>query len=107
MTNVTQAPTSSENWLKRHPNAWKTLACVLPALIIAFIPDPDGVERGGMIMLGIFVGTIIGFILQPLPNAPVGLIGVSAAMVFGTHWLPEHVNAETGETVAAGMHGGR
>ncbi len=106
MTNATQAPASSGNWLKRHPNAWKTLACVLPALIIAFIPDPDGVERGGMIMLGIFVGTIIGFILQPLPNAPVGLIGVSAAMIAGTHWVPDHLDAETGETVKAAMEWG-
>ncbi|MFT3861004.1 DASS family sodium-coupled anion symporter [Micropruina sp.] len=96
----------SRGWLSAHPSAWKTLACVLPALIIALIPDPAGVEQGGMIMLGIFVGTIVGFILQPLPNAPVGLIGVAAAMIAGTHWVPSHVDADTGKTVAAAMQWG-
>lgn len=98
--------TNRLSWLNRHPKVWKVLACVLPALAICLIPDPEGVQQGGMIMLGIFVGTIIGFILQPLPNAPVGLIGVSAAMIAGTHWVPEHVSAETGDTVVAAMQWG-
>lgn len=106
MTQNATKPTKNKSWLADHPNVWKTIACVLPALVIALIPDPTGVERGGMIMLGIFVGTIIGFILQPLPNAPVGLIGVSVAMVAGTYWAPEHVDAETGDTIAAGMQWG-
>lgn len=59
-----------------------------------------------MIMLGIFVGTIIGFILQPLPNAPVGLIGVAVAMVAGAHWVPQHVKQDTGASVAATMQWG-
>lgn len=107
MTNTANKTSrNTDSWLKRHPKAWKALACIIPALLIALIPDPEGVEQGGMIMLGIFVGTIIGFILQPLPNAPVGLIGVSAAMVAGVHWIPEHVDAETGDTVAAAMQWG-
>lgn len=106
MTTPVDDPTVADSWLKRHPKAWKTLACIIPALILALIPDPLGVQQGGMIMLGIFVGTIIGFILQPLPNAPVGLIGVALAMVAGARWVPAHVNAETGAAVAATMKWG-
>ncbi|HHW84263.1 MAG TPA: DASS family sodium-coupled anion symporter [Actinomycetales bacterium] len=108
MTTKVEEPQVSDpgSWLQRNPTTWKALACIIPAILIALIPDPAGVQQGGMIMLGVFVGTIIGFILQPLPNAPVGLIGVSAGMVLGTRWVPEHVNAETGETVAAAMKWG-
>lgn len=105
MTTAVDAPTS-ETWFTRHPKAWKTLTCVIPALALSLIPDPAGVQQGGMIMLGIFVGTIIGFILQPLPNAPVGLIGVAVAMVAGARWVPAHVKADTGAAVAATMQWG-
>lgn len=51
--------------------------------MIAAIPPPDGVEPRGMLMLGIFVGTIIGLVLQPLPTPSVAIIGLSVAMISG------------------------
>nr|WP_328698770.1 DASS family sodium-coupled anion symporter [Brevibacterium rongguiense] len=53
------------------------------ALAIYFIPPPAGVDERGMHMLAIFVATILGLILQPLPTASVGLIGLAAAMLTG------------------------
>lgn len=53
-------------------------------LAIWFAPTPEGVDPRGMHMLAIFVGTILGLILQPLPTPSVALIGLGVAMMTGT-----------------------
>lgn len=62
----------------------KIVAILLVTLILYFMPVPDGVDPRGMHMAGIFVGTILGLILQPLPTASVALIGLTVAMMTGT-----------------------
>ena len=62
----------------------KVLAIAAVTLVIYFIPPPDGVDPRGMHMAGIFVGTILGLILQPLPTASVAVVGLAAAMITGT-----------------------
>jgi divalent anion:Na+ symporter, DASS family len=62
----------------------KVLAIAAVTLVIYFIPPPDGVDPRGMHMAGIFVGTILGLILQPLPTASVAIVGLAAAMITGT-----------------------
>lgn len=64
---------------------------VLVAVVIWFLPVPsmtvDGerlVAADGMHMLGIFVGTIVALITQPLPTAPIAVIGLSVAMITDT-----------------------
>lgn len=52
-------------------------------LIIMVIPPPPGVEPRGMHMAGIFVATILGLILQPLPTPSVSLVGLAVAMLTG------------------------
>lgn len=61
------------------------VAIILAAtLAIWFVPAPEGVDPRGMHMLAIFVGTILGLILQPLPTPSVALVGLGAAMITGT-----------------------
>lgn len=61
------------------------VAIILVAtLAIWFIPAPEGVDPRGMHMLAVFVGTILGLILQPLPTPSVALVGLGAAMITGT-----------------------
>lgn len=57
---------------------------VAVTLILWFVPAPEGVDPRGMHMLAIFVGTILGLILQPLPTPSVALVGLGAAMITGT-----------------------
>lgn len=65
---------------------------ILVGLVIWFLPvpealGPDGeqlVSSEGMHLLAIFVATIIGLITQPLPTAPVTVIGLSVAMITKT-----------------------
>lgn len=60
------------------------IICVAVALLIYFLPVPEGVDSRGMHMLGIFVGTILALILQPLPTAAVAIIGLTASMLTGS-----------------------
>ncbi|SEN77983.1 DASS family sodium-coupled anion symporter [Cryobacterium luteum] len=62
----------------------KVAAILLVTLAIYLVPPPDGVDARGMHMLAIFVGTILGLILQPLPTPSVALLGLALAMITGT-----------------------
>ena len=66
------------------PYLWKAGIPILVAVLVYFLPVPDGVEPTGMRMLGIFLGTIVALILQPLPTSSVALIGMAAAMLTKT-----------------------
>lgn len=57
-----------------------TIAC---ALAIWFSPIPTGVKPAAWHLLAIFVATIIGFILQPLPIGGVAFISVTMAALTG------------------------
>jgi DASS family divalent anion:Na+ symporter len=49
-----------------------------------FLPAPPGVEGEGMHLLAIFVATIVGIILKPLPMGAVALVGICGTAVTGT-----------------------
>jgi DASS family divalent anion:Na+ symporter len=62
----------------------QVVVIVAVAVGIALVPPPAGVDPRGMHMAGIFVGTVLALILQPLPTAPVALVGLAVAMLTGT-----------------------
>ncbi|KNA91501.1 MULTISPECIES: anion permease [Bacteria] len=66
------------------PTWWRGGIPLIVGVIIYFIPAPAGVDANGMHMLGIFVATILGLILQPLPTGSVAIIGLALAMVTKT-----------------------
>ena len=66
------------------PYLWKAGIPIVVAVIVYFLPVPAGVEPTGMRMLGIFLGTILALILQPLPTGSVALIGMTLAMLTKT-----------------------
>jgi DASS family divalent anion:Na+ symporter len=43
------------------------IVTVLVAVIIWFMPPPEGVDQKAWHLFAIFFGTIVGLILQPLP----------------------------------------
>jgi DASS family divalent anion:Na+ symporter len=57
-------------------NAKKGLLVVLIGLVIWFLPVPAGLKPQAWQLFAIFVATILGFILQPLPIGAVALISV-------------------------------
>jgi L-tartrate/succinate antiporter len=73
------APTAgSERGL--HPS-WKALAPVAVALAIALVPAPEGLGQHAWWFFAIFAGVIAGLMLEPLPGAAIGLIGVMCVTV--------------------------
>ncbi|KJF24466.1 Inner membrane protein ybhI [Rhodococcus sp. AD45] len=72
---------------------------VILGLIIFFLPVPDGVDPKGMQMLGIFVGTIVALILQPLPTGSVALVGLSIAMITQTETPSEALAGFSNTTI--------
>lgn len=55
----------------------KLLMAVAVGIIIWFIPTPAGVKTNAWHMFAIFVATIIGCILKPLPIGAVSMIGLT------------------------------
>jgi len=55
---------------------WKGLIPILVALAIWAIPTPSGLEAYAWQYFAIFVGVVVALILEPIPAAAVGLVGV-------------------------------
>lgn len=55
---------------------WKSLIPVLAALAVWAIPTPQGLEPFAWQYFSIFVGVVVALILEPIPAAAVGLVGV-------------------------------
>jgi DASS family divalent anion:Na+ symporter len=52
--------------------------------LIWFLPGPDGVSAQAWRMLAIFVATIVGIVLQPLPMGAMAVFGIAAVTLTGT-----------------------
>lgn len=57
---------------------------VVVSVIIWFIPPPEGVKQEAWHLLAIFVGTVLGFIVKPLPMGAVAIIGIMMTSLTGT-----------------------
>ena len=51
---------------------------VFIGLLIWFMPPPEGVTEQGIHMLAIFIFTVIGIILRPVPIGVVAFLGLIA-----------------------------
>jgi L-tartrate/succinate antiporter len=61
--------------------AWKMLAPVAVAMLIALFPPPAGLAPHAWYFFAIFAGVIVGLMLEPLPGAAIGLIAVALVAV--------------------------
>ena len=64
-------------------NYLKKFSPIIVALALALVPAPEGLSANGWYFLSIFVGVIVGLIVEPVPAALVGLSGVSIVAVLG------------------------
>ena len=71
----------------RHPAHRRLLAGLLPLLLLGFIiflaPRPAAIRPEGWRLLGIFVATVAGLVLQPSPGGALVLLAVTLASIFG------------------------
>ena len=61
---------------------WKALAPIAVGLLIALVPAPHGLGLHAWLYFALFVGVIVGLILEPLPAAAIGFIGITLAVTF-------------------------
>jgi L-tartrate/succinate antiporter len=66
-----------------HPlsNYWKALVPLAVGALLLLVPVPEGLKPNAWYYFALFVAVIIALILEPIPAAAVGLIGVTAATV--------------------------
>ena len=62
-------------------NYWKALVPILAGVALLFVPNPEGLTANAWYYFALFVAVVIALILEPIPAAAVGLIGVTAATV--------------------------
>ena len=60
---------------------WKGLLPVIVGIVIALIPAPAGLEPKAWYFFAVFAAVIIGLIVEPIPAAAIGFIGVTVAAV--------------------------
>lgn len=57
------------------------LACLIPGVMVSIFPAPDGLSVEAWIFFGIFASVVIGLILEPIPPALIGFIGIVIAVI--------------------------
>jgi L-tartrate/succinate antiporter len=63
--------------------ALKAIVPLIVGAVIALIPVPSGLTPNAWYFFAVFTAVIVGLILEPLPAAAVGLIGVTIAATLG------------------------
>lgn len=66
---------------------WKVLLPVLVTVVIALLPHPEGLAPHAWYFFAIFAGVIVALMLEPLPGAAIGLIGVVLVAVLAPYVL--------------------
>lgn len=61
---------------------WRALTPLAVGLFIVLLPAPAGLAPHAWHYFGVFAAVIVALILEPLPGGAVGLIGVTANVVF-------------------------
>src|SRR6266481_5704397 len=67
----------------KSPNQmWKAIAPVTAAVVLALLPVPTGLPQHAWYFFSIFVGVIVGLVLEPLPGAAIAITGLTLVAVF-------------------------
>ena len=65
---------------------WRAWVPIAVAVLVAAAPPPDGLARHAWYFFAIFIGVVAALVLEPLPNAAVGLVGVAVATAL-SRWV--------------------
>jgi L-tartrate/succinate antiporter len=58
---------------------WRAAVPVLVAVVIAVLPTPEGLTPNAWRYFAVFAAVVVGLILEPIPAAAIGVIGVTVA----------------------------
>lgn len=71
-------------WLQRNSMLTKFFICFAVGLTIWFLPRPEGINPQGWKLLALFLATILGIILKPLPMGAISIISLTIAVFTNT-----------------------
>lgn len=76
--------------------AAKTGMPVVVSILLAFVPAPEGLAQHAWHFFAIFIGVVLGLILESLPGPAIGLVGVTitAALAPWTLFAPAELSAD-------------
>jgi L-tartrate/succinate antiporter len=80
--------------MARSSKIWKSAVPFVAWLVIAIIPVPQGLEPRAWIYFGLFFAVVLGLVLEPLPAAAVGLLGVVVAAVLRLPFTAAQLSAK-------------
>src|SRR6266404_1212738 len=75
------AKTATITTAKPPTRAWKAIAPIAVAVVLALLPVPSGLPHHAWYFFSIFVGVIVGLVLEPLPGAAIALIGITVVTI--------------------------
>ena len=102
MTTMTTVEAATGAAVAREPSGariGRLIPVVLAGVVIWLLPVPTGVDPKAWHLFAIFVATILGLILQPLPMGAVVICGVIATALTGTLSIGDALNGFSNATV--------
>ncbi|GAB7080964.1 anion permease [Megalodesulfovibrio paquesii] len=85
--------------------AMKLLAPVLLGLALWLIPAPEGLTPDAWAYFALFAGVVLALVLEPIPPALAGLIGVTLATIFRLVPAAPDKAASAGDAIKWGLSG--
>ena len=76
-------PATAGDQFPSRQRLWRWAAVLGVGFAVAVIPRPEGVSAVAWNLLAVFVATVAGLTLQPLPGGAMVLLGVGASVVLG------------------------
>jgi L-tartrate/succinate antiporter len=83
----TLAKTATLTKAKPPAGVWKAIAPVAVAIVLAVLPAPSGLPHHAWYFFSIFVGVIVGLVLEPLPGAAIAMSGLTLVAVLAPYVL--------------------
>jgi L-tartrate/succinate antiporter len=74
-----EAKSSQPDNMSSKPHWWRVVVPLALAAALALLPPPPGLAQHAWLYFALFAGVIAALITEPVPNAAVGLIGLTAA----------------------------
>ena len=68
---------------KKTSTVWKSLAPIITGVVILLIPAPAGLKFTAWCYFALFCAVLVGVIVEPIPAAAVGVLGIGLATIFG------------------------
>jgi di/tricarboxylate transporter len=66
------------SWQDLWRSAWRPVVPIAVGLAIVILPPPLGLSHGAWHYFALFAAVILGLVLEPLPSAAVGVLGVTS-----------------------------